>query len=49
MSCADDLTTDEFSTAVSTEVLERHTAGEGSNTNLWAQIDRDKSVSSSVL
>ncbi len=44
MSCADDLTVDDLSTAVTTQVLERVTAGEGSNTNLWAQIDRDKSV-----
>jgi hypothetical protein len=44
MSCADDLTADDLSTSVATAVLERVSAGEGSNTNLWAQIDRDKSV-----
>ena len=42
MSCEDDLTVDELTSSVSTSVLERVTAGEGSNTNLWAQIDRDK-------
>lgn len=42
MSCSDDLTTDDLNENVSAHVLERVTAGEGSNTNLWGQIDRDK-------
>ncbi|OCF45278.1 hypothetical protein I317_00800 [Kwoniella heveanensis CBS 569] len=41
MSCADDLTADDLNNNVSTQVLERVTAGEGSNTNLWGQIDKD--------
>ncbi|KAK8865747.1 hypothetical protein IAR55_000894 [Kwoniella newhampshirensis] len=41
MSCADDLTTDDLNGAVTDQVLERVTAGEGSNTNLWGQIDKD--------
>lgn len=44
MSCADDLTVDDLTTSVSTSVLERVSAGEGSNSNLWGQIDRDKYV-----
>lgn len=44
MSCADDLTVDDLNTSVTTEVLERVSAGEGSNTNLWGWIDRDKWV-----
>lgn len=42
MSCADDLTVDDLNNNVTTEVLERVTAGEGSNANLWAFIDKDK-------
>lgn len=42
MTCADDLTIDDLNGNVSTSVLERVTAGAGSNTNLWPQIDRDK-------
>lgn len=42
MSCADDLTVDDLNNNVATEVLERVSAGEGSNTNLWTYIDRDK-------
>ncbi|OCF56567.1 hypothetical protein L486_05417 [Kwoniella mangroviensis CBS 10435] len=41
MSCADDLTADDLTNNVTTEVLERVTGGEGSNTNLWGQIDKD--------
>ncbi|WRT65837.1 uncharacterized protein IL334_002788 [Kwoniella shivajii] len=41
MSCADDLTADDLNENVTTEVLERVTAGEGSNMNLWGQIDKD--------
>lgn len=44
MSCADDLTVDDLNTSVTTEVLERVSAGEGSNANLWGWIDRDKWV-----
>ena len=39
MSCADDLTAEDLTTNVTTEVLERITAGEGSNTNLWPNIN----------
>lgn len=46
MSCADDLTADDLNESVSTSVLERVTAGAGSNANLWSQIDRDKCVRS---
>lgn len=42
MSCADDLTIDDLNANVTTEVLERVSAGEGSNSNLWGSIDRDK-------
>ena len=42
MSCADDLTAEDLNESVSTAVLERVSAGEGSNINLWGQIDRDK-------
>lgn len=42
MSCADDLTLDDLNESSSTAILERVTAGEGSNQNLWGQIDRDK-------
>lgn len=42
MTCADDLTVDDLNGAVSTSVLERVSAGAGSNSNLWPQIDRDK-------
>ncbi|ALO60498.1 hypothetical protein CNBC1430 [Cryptococcus deneoformans B-3501A] len=41
MSCADDLTTDDLTGSVTTEVLERASAGEGATTNLWSHIDRD--------
>ncbi|OXG85210.1 hypothetical protein C348_01601 [Cryptococcus neoformans Gb118] len=41
MNCADDLTTDDLTGSVSTEVLERASAGEGPTTNLWSHIDRD--------
>ncbi|KAL7423746.1 hypothetical protein Q5752_001328 [Cryptotrichosporon argae] len=41
MSCADDLTIDDLTTAVSTSVLERVSAGEGSNANLWHMVDRN--------
>lgn len=44
MSCADDLTADELTSNVDAAVLERVSAGEGSNQNLWGQIDRDGSV-----
>lgn len=44
MSCADDLTVDDLNNNVTTEVLERVSAGEGSNANLWGWIDRDKYV-----
>ncbi|GMK60000.1 hypothetical protein CspeluHIS016_0902170 [Cutaneotrichosporon spelunceum] len=44
MSCADDLTIDDLHSAVTTEVLERVSAGEGSNANLWGWIDRDNVV-----
>lgn len=39
MSCTDDLTAEDLTTNVTTEVLERVTAGEGSNTNLWPNIN----------
>ena len=42
MSCADDLTVEDLNENVTTEVLERVTAGEGSNANLWNWIDKDK-------
>lgn len=42
MSCADDLTLDDLNANVTSEVLERVSAGEGSNSNLWGSIDRDK-------
>jgi hypothetical protein len=42
MSCADDLTVEDLNNNVSTQVLERVSAGEGSNSNLWSWIDRDK-------
>lgn len=42
MNCADDLTTDDLSGNVTTEVLERVSAGEGATINLWSHIDRDK-------
>ncbi|WVN85595.1 uncharacterized protein L203_100744 [Cryptococcus depauperatus CBS 7841] len=42
MSCADDLTTEDLTGNVTAEVLERASAGEGSTTNLWGHIDRDK-------
>ncbi|ADV21333.1 hypothetical protein I315_01156 [Cryptococcus gattii Ru294] len=41
MNCADDLTTDDLSGNVTTEVLERASAGEGATVNLWSHIDRD--------
>ncbi|KIR67538.1 hypothetical protein I314_01955 [Cryptococcus bacillisporus CA1873] len=41
MNCADDLTTDDLPGNVTTEVLERASAGEGATTNLWSHIDRD--------
>ncbi|ORX34198.1 galactose-binding domain-like protein [Kockovaella imperatae] len=41
MSCADDLTVDDLNDSSATAVLERVTAGQGSNTSLWAFIDRD--------
>ncbi|KAI9635043.1 galactose-binding domain-like protein [Dioszegia hungarica] len=41
MSCADDLTVEDLNNNVSTQVLERVSAGEGSNSNLWSWIDRD--------
>lgn len=44
MSCADDLTVDDLTTSVTTDVLERVSAGEGANANLWAFIDRDNVV-----
>ncbi|RSH85794.1 uncharacterized protein EHS24_003974 [Apiotrichum porosum] len=44
MSCADDLTVDDLNNNVTTEVLERVSAGEGSNANLWGWIDRDNVV-----
>jgi hypothetical protein len=42
MSCSDDLTADDLTNSVATQVLERVSAGEGSNANLWGHIDRDK-------
>ena len=44
MSCADDLTIDDLENGATPEVLERVSAGEGSNQNLWGHIDRDKCV-----
>jgi len=41
MNCAEDLTADDLNGDVSSAVLERVSAGEGSNVNLWGQIDRD--------
>ncbi|KAL1406170.1 hypothetical protein Q8F55_007857 [Vanrija albida] len=49
MSCADDLTVDDLTTAVTTDVLERVSAGEGANANLWAFIDRDNVVGLNLL
>lgn len=45
MSCADDLTVDDLNSGSTTHVLERVSAGEGSNSNLWGQVDREKWVS----
>lgn len=42
MSCADDLTVDDLNGEVTADVLERVSAGEASNSNLWGWIDRDK-------
>jgi hypothetical protein len=42
MSCADDLTVDDLNDTSAAHVLERVSAGEGSNSNLWTWIDRDK-------
>ncbi|KAK4686377.1 hypothetical protein P7C73_g3744, partial [Tremellales sp. Uapishka_1] len=49
MSCSDDLTVDDLTTSVATEVLERVSAGEGSNTNLWGHIDRDNVTGVNLL
>ncbi|RSH92635.1 hypothetical protein EHS25_008080 [Saitozyma podzolica] len=49
MSCSDDLTADDLTNSVATQVLERVSAGEGSNANLWGHIDRDNVVGLNLL
>ncbi|ORY28640.1 galactose-binding domain-like protein [Naematelia encephala] len=50
MDCGDELTFDDLNEAgVAPAVLERISAGEGSNANLWGQIDRDNVVGVNLL